>query len=85
MSTRAEIIAAFTSVARDHDKALAPLTDDLPLLDSGIDSLCMAVIVTTLEVELGVDPFSAAAEVDVPATFGEFVALYEHALQHAVH
>jgi acyl carrier protein len=51
----------------------------MPLLDLGLDSLSMAVIVTRLEGSLGVDPFSASDEVEIPETFGDFVALYEHA------
>ena len=31
--------------------------DDLVLLDSGLDSLCFAILVARLEDELGVDPF----------------------------
>jgi hypothetical protein len=79
MSVRSAIVATFTSVARDQHKTLAPLADDLPLLESGLDSLCLAIIVANLESNLGVDPLSAADDVEIPATFGEFVALYEHA------
>jgi acyl carrier protein len=76
MTTRAKIIDHFTEVAREHGKDLPPLTDDTDLLESGLDSLCFAVIVTRLEDSLGVDPFSADATV-FPVTFGEFVHLYE--------
>ena len=46
------------------------------LLDLGLDSLCLAVIVVRLEIRLGKDPFSEGADVALPATFGEFVGLY---------
>ena len=77
MSVRETVLTVFSDVAREQNRHLAPLADDLPLLDSGIDSLCLAIIVANLEAKLGSDPFSAAEDVDVPATVGEFVALYE--------
>ncbi len=81
MSVRFNIIAQFQQVAREQDKLLAPLVDDLPLLESGLDSLCFAIIVSRLEDELGVDPFSAAAAENgqFPITLGEFVSFYENA------
>ena len=48
----------FEQVAREQDKSLAPLADDLALLDSGLDSLCLAIIVARLEDALEIDPFS---------------------------
>ena len=50
----------------------------LPLLESGLDSLCVAIIVANLDDELGLDPF-AAGNVDMPVTLGDFIRLYEHA------
>ena len=79
MTVRSEIVAQFTQVAREHDKRLAPLTDSMELLESGLDSLCFAVVVARLEDLLEVDPFSASEDVLFPVTFGEFVHLYEHA------
>jgi len=80
MSIRDTVVTTFTDVAREQGRQLTPLTDELPLLNSGIDSLCLAIIVANLEAQLGNDPFSASDEVDIPATFGEFVALYENAM-----
>jgi acyl carrier protein len=79
MTVRSTVEATIVEVAREHDKALPPLTDDLPLINSGLDSLCLAVIVARLEDGLGVDPFSMADEAVLPVTFGEFVKLYEDA------
>jgi acyl carrier protein len=79
MTVRSEIIDQFTEVAQEHDKRLAPLTDELELLESGLDSLCFAVVVTRLEESLGVDPFSASEDTLFPVTFGEFVSFYENA------
>jgi acyl carrier protein len=78
-STRSEILAEFERVAREQDKPLAPLTDDLVLLDSGLDSLCLAIIVARLEDTLGIDPFARAEEGDFPVTLGDFIRLYDDA------
>ena len=79
MSIRAEVITQFKQVAKEQDKRLARLDDRLPLLDSGLDSLCFAVIVARLEDTFGVDPFSAADDAPFPVTFGDFVKSYENA------
>jgi hypothetical protein len=76
---RDEIINQFRLVAVQQDKRLASLTDDLPLLDSGLDSLCFAILVTRLEDSLGVDPFSTSEDASFPVTLGEFINFYENA------
>ena len=81
MNVRSEITTQFKQVASEYDKRLAPLTDDLELLNSGLDSLCFAVIVARLEGQLGVDPFSASEDAVFPVTFGEFVQFYENAAE----
>jgi acyl carrier protein len=81
MTVRSEIVDQFAEVAKEYDKSLAPLTDELELLDSGLDSLCFAVVVARLEVSLGVDPFSASEDAVFPVTFGEFVRFYENAAE----
>jgi len=81
MSVRSVVMNEFDQVAKQQNMSLAPLTDDLALLDSGLDSLCLAVVVSRLEDELGVDPFSAAIEgAQFPVTVGDFIHLYEHAI-----
>jgi len=79
MKIRDLITATCTKVAEEHSAKLAPLTDDLPLLDSGLDSLCLAVIVARLEDHLGFDPFDTDDEINFPVTFGEFIRVYENA------
>ncbi len=79
MSIGSEIAALFAEVAEDQHKVLAPLSDELGLLDTGLDSLCFAVIVARLEDKFGVDPFSTDDEIDFPVTVGDFIRLYEHA------
>ena len=77
MTVRATILTQMENIARQQRKTLKPVTDDLALIDSGLDSLCLAILVANLDDELGVDPFGAGDGVDVPKTVGEFVRLYE--------
>jgi acyl carrier protein len=79
MNARSEVIAQFAQVAREQNKPLAPLTDDLALHDSGLDSLCFAIVVVRLEDALGVDPFNDDEEVRFPVTLGDFIGFYENA------
>jgi acyl carrier protein len=76
---RDEITNQVRIVAREQDKRLAPLTDELPLLDSGLDSLCFAILVTRLEDSLGVDPFATSESASFPVTLGDFINFYESA------
>jgi acyl carrier protein len=78
MSIRVTIMEQMAQVASEHGKLLAPLNDDLPLLDSGLDSLGIAVLVARLEDQLGVDPFTASEDVQFPVTVGDFVRAYEN-------
>jgi acyl carrier protein len=73
---RNQIIAVIEQVARQQGKTLHPITDDLELVDSGLDSLCFAIIVAQLEDRFGFDPLNGEAEVEFPTTFGEFFELY---------
>ena len=75
MNVRSTITSMFEAVAREQQRQLAVLTDDLKLLESGLDSLSFALIVARLEDTLGYDPFESAES--FPVTFGDFVRLYE--------
>ncbi len=79
MDTRATIISAIETVASEQDKVLRPLSDDLVLLDSGLDSLCFAILVTRLEDQLGFDPFTISDDVYFPVTLGDFIGFYDNA------
>jgi acyl carrier protein len=78
MSIRVQIMDQFDQVAREQDRQLPPITDEMPLLESGLDSLCFAILVARLEGSLGIDPFSGD-DTFFPVTFGEFVRSYENA------
>lgn len=75
MPVRATITNVFQEVAREQQRQLAPLRDDLALLQCGLDSLSFALIVARLEDALGYDPFDTAES--FPITYGDFVKLYE--------
>ena len=79
MSMKLTIMSEIEKVAKEHNRTLAPLTDDLILLNSGLDSLGFAVLVARLEDELGLDPFATSEDVDFPVTLGDFVSVYENA------
>ncbi len=77
MTVRSAIVSQFEQVALEQKRQLARLSDDLKLLDSGLDSLSFALIVMRLEEALGFDPFDESDEMRFPVTFGDFVNLYE--------
>ncbi len=79
MTTKLTILTEMRKVADEQAKTLAPLSDDLVLLDSGLDSLCFAVLVARLEDKLGLDPFTASDDVTFPVTLGDFVKVYDRA------
>ena len=78
MSIKETIIEKYHEalMATDSELAVNELTDDIVLLESGMDSLGFAVLVALLEEELDFDPFTMMDEPYYPKTFGEFVALY---------
>lgn len=79
MDVRSEVISQFNQVALENEKQLAPLENNSALLESGLDSLCFAIVVVRLEALFGVDPFSMSEDTRFPVTFGEFVQFYENA------
>ena len=79
VSIRDEVFAQLRQVAEEQRKTLPPLQDTLPLMDSGLDSLCLAILVARLEDRLGIDPFSGEGASVFPVTVGDFVTAYERA------
>jgi acyl carrier protein len=77
MSVKSTVTAIFEQVAQEQQRTLVPLTDDVKLLESGLDSLSFAIVVAKLEDELGFDPFNSDEPVEFPITFADFVRLYE--------
>jgi acyl carrier protein len=81
MLVKAAVISEIQQIASENKKSLPPLTDDLVLLDSGLDSLAIAILVARLEEQLGFDPFSESDDVAYPVTLGDFIRFYDHAAQ----
>ena len=79
MSIRLTVMSQVEQVANEQRVTLPALSDELVLLDSGLDSLCFAILVARLEDTLGLDPFTASDDVYFPVTLGDFVRVYENA------
>ena len=79
MSIKLTIISQLQKITDEQDKKLPPLSDDLVLLESGLDSLGFAILIARLEDALGIDPFTTSDEVYYPVTLGELVKFYEQA------
>jgi hypothetical protein len=80
LSLREKILAEICTVAVEQGRTLPPVTDDLSLTESGLDSLCFAILVARLEDITGSDPLTSAGDARFPRTVGDFIALYEQAL-----
>lgn len=79
------IIQTFLEVLAIRELTLRKeLTDDVVLLETGLDSLGFAILVAKLEECLTYDPFVLMDEPYYPKTLGEFVAIYDQYQDHAV-
>jgi hypothetical protein len=76
---RSTILEEIHRIAALHHKKLAVLMDGLPLLESGLDSLCIAILVASLDDSLELDPFAEDENLAFPVTLGDFIQLYENA------
>lgn len=79
MDIKEKIRATFFEVAEMTEAVLVvdDLDDDTVLLETGLNSLGFAILVVTLEGELGFDPFPMLEEAVYPRTFLEFVNVYK--------
>jgi acyl carrier protein len=78
MTIREVIFSEIRKIGEEQAAQLAPLTDDLKLMDTGLDSLGFAILVTRLEDKLGFDPFTEANEASYPVTLGDLLNFYEN-------
>jgi acyl carrier protein len=76
-SIRSLVARELQEVAAEQGRTLEPLTDEIKLLESGLDSLGLAVLIMRLADSLGIDPFGSGESLASPVTFGEFVRMYE--------
>jgi len=78
---RTTILSTIQRLAEAEKKAVPELRDDLVLLESGMDSLMIAILVAQLDETLGIDPFTDSEDVFYPVTLGDFIKAYEKAGQ----
>jgi acyl carrier protein len=73
------ITSTFTEVFSDQVDGLSlpELSDNLILLECGLDSMGFAILVSELEERLCFDPFSISDEAFYPSNLGEFISFYE--------
>jgi len=64
-------------MAQNEVRLDGTIDDDTVLLQTGLDSLGFAILVATLEEQLGFDPFVSLETAVYPKTFGDFVKIYE--------
>jgi acyl carrier protein len=81
MSIETTVIEAIRQIGEENHRDLPSLTDELVLLDSGLDSLAIAILVARLEEALGFDPFTELDDWPYPVTLGDFIRFYEHAAE----
>ena len=73
-----DIRKVFANVWAQEKSTEAPaLEADTILLETGLDSLGFAIFVSSLEEELGYDPFTLAEDAFYPQTFTDFVTFYD--------
>ncbi len=73
-----QILSVFKEVysSQNKGKSSPEIKNETVLLDSGLDSLGHAILITRLEEALGYDPFTISTEAYYPKTFGELVEFY---------
>jgi acyl carrier protein len=77
MDYREIIIDKIIELLAEDDKEIPELTEEMILLDSGLDSLGFAILVTVLDEQLGFDPFTESEDPIYPTTLKEFISVYE--------
>jgi hypothetical protein len=72
------IISLMREIAGDSGIELGTnISDETVLLESGLDSLGFAILISRLEEDLGYDPFTMMDDPVYPRTFGELVEIYQ--------
>lgn len=77
MKVRSTIVAELKALYLEDGLSVPDLHDDLILLDTDLDSLGFAVLVSRLDEILGADPFSALEEPVYPEKLGDLIKIYE--------
>ena len=77
MQIRDAVIAELKALYEEDGLSVPDLHDEVVLLETDLDSLGFAVLVTRLDEILGSDPFSELEEPVYPETLGELIKIYE--------
>lgn len=76
-SIRTVIVSELKLLFEEDGLSLPAFNDELVLLDTDLDSLGFAVLVTRLDERIGFDPFSLLEDPVYPITLGDFVEVYQ--------
>jgi hypothetical protein len=77
VNIRSLILEALSELLYEETGERTILDEQMVLLDSGLDSLGLAVLIVRLETLLGFDPFTISESPYYPRTLGEFIVFYE--------
>jgi hypothetical protein len=79
MSVRETVISHIREIPSENCTRVGDLADNVALLDSGLDSPGIAILVARLEETLGFDAFTQSEDVFYPVPAGDFIRFYENA------
>jgi acyl carrier protein len=82
MSIREIVYDQVRRVAEQQRKTLPLIADDVRILESGLDSLGVAVLIANLDDEFNVNAFDDD-DAAIPVTYGDLVQVYQRATGHA--
>ena len=75
---RDKILEALDEVfSQENVSKPSDLNDSSSLLEMGLDSLGLAILVAKLETKVGFDPFVISEKPYYPTKLGEFISFYE--------
>ena len=79
MSLHEILIDEFNAVFNEKNPGDQPpvLCPDTVLMQTGLDSLGLAIWIVRLEIRLGYDPFQLSSEPFYPVVFSDFFKFYE--------
>lgn len=78
MSIRTTVYDQVKIVAEEQGKRLPLLTDEVRLMEAGLDSLCIAILIANLDDILQLAPFDDD-NAEIPVTLGDLIGIYERA------
>lgn len=78
MDIRTTVVNTLSELLYEEMGEHVTLDDKLVLLESGLDSLGLAVLIVRLEGTLGFDPFTISDTPYYPRTLGELIVFYEN-------